>query len=506
MPTPEAALRRRRPLVDVPAALNMVALVVKWMSFTLLVPAAVALIYGESEQPFLWTFAISFIIGLALERVTGGAETIGIREGALVVAVGWLAASAVGALPYVFEGGDAARPVDAYFEAMSGFTTTGASIMSDIEGHGHALLFWRGLTQWLGGMGIIVLALAILPKLTVGGRQLMENESPGPEFDKLAPRIRDTAKQLWLLYIGFSVLQVALLWGGELVAGSGMSLFNSIAHTFTTMATGGFSPEGRSLEGFSAYTQWICVLFMVIAGANFGLWYRAMFRSRKWLRRDEEFRAYLLIILVASALVAVALFEDGLYGVHDTIRHSVFQVVSLMTTTGYGSVDFVQWNLPLAFAVLLGVMLVGGCAGSTGGSIKVVRWLVVWRACRRDLATFAHPERVAPIRVSGLTVEERAVRAALSFTLLYLLLLAAGIVALLLDVARTGLEVSTFQVISDAVTTIGNVGPGIGFTGPMGSFSPYSDVSTIVMTVLMWLGRLELLPVMVLLTRGYWRR
>ncbi len=402
MPAVAAGLRRRnRGLVDVRASLNMVALVVKWMSVTLLVPAVVAVIYGESVQPFLLTLAIGAGGGYVVERLTGGAEEIGIREGALVVSLGWVAASAVGALPYVFEGGDISGYIDAYFETMSGFTTTGASVMSDITSHGRAILFWRSMTQWLGGMGIIVLALAVLPKLSVGGRQLMENESPGPDFDKLAPRIRDTAKRLWLLYVAFTVAELLLLWAGGLAGIGGMNLYNSIAHAFTTMATGGFSPEPRSLEAFGAYSQWICILFMAIAGANFGLWYRAIFRSKRWLARDEEFRAYLLIMGLASALIVGDLLISDLYGLHATVRNGIFQVVSMMTTTGYASVDFNAWALPLSFAVLVGVMLVGGCAGSTGGSVKVVRWLVVWRSSQRDLVTFAHPERVAPVRVSG---------------------------------------------------------------------------------------------------------
>ena len=501
-----ATVATARPAVDIRAVLHTVGRLCAWFSPTLLVPGAVAVWYGESITPFLAALAIGLVIGIGMVRATRGAAEIGIREGFLVVALAWLIVAAIGSLPYIFEDGDIARPVDAYFEAMSGFTTTGSSQMADIESHGRGILFWRALTQWLGGMGIIVLALAILPRLSGGGRALMENEAPGPGFDKLSPRIRDTAKRLWVLYVWFTLAEIVLLcavgYGG---LSDGMDLYMAVTHSFTTMATGGFSPDGRSLEQFGPWSQWIVIAFMAIAGVNFALWWRALFRSRRVLWRDEELRLYLGILLAVSGLVAVEQYLGDTYGLHGSIRHALFQVVSMMTTTGFASVDFVSWP-QLSLFLLVALMFVGGCAGSTSGSIKVVRVQIVARALRREVRATLHPEAVMPVRSSRQAVPEAAVRAALVFTLLYLVVFLAGVLVLLIDAAIGGPEVGVFEVLAAAACTIGNIGPGLGFAGPMGSFAPFGDVSTVTMTILMWTGRLELLPVLVLLSRWYWRR
>ena len=389
---------------------------------------------------------------------------------------------------------------------MSGFTTTGSSVMADIASHGRGILFWRALTQWLGGMGIIVLALAVLPRLSAGGRSLMENESPGPEFDKLAPRIADTAKRLWFLYIGITAVGIALL---TIIAYAGLApgfdFYDAVVHTFTAMATGGFSPEPRSIEPFGAWVQWVLVLLMFSAGMNFALWYRGLFRTPRWFLRDEEFRLYVAFMVVASAVLAWMLYGDQFHDLEGSIRHATFQVVTTMTTTGYASTDFALWPA-LGLYVLVILMFIGGSAGSTGGAIKVVRFLIIGRALRREIETAAHPQHVKPIRVTGKSVEEEVVRAALAFVLLYVLVFALGVAILLVDAEARGLELGPFDAVAAAATTIGNVGPGFGFAGPFGSFAPFSDLSTLTMIVLMWVGRLELIPVLVLLTRAYWRR
>jgi trk system potassium uptake protein len=498
--------RQKHILVDVRASVNLVALMTTWLSLTLLAPAFVALWYGNSLAPFLVPLPIGVAVGVGVERLTRGATDIGLREGFLVVSLAWLVAAALGALPYIVEGGDIDRPIDAYFEAMSGFTTTGATVMSDISSHSRAILFWRSLTQWLGGMGIIVLALAILPRLTAGGRSLMENESPGPEFDKLAPRIKDTAKRLWLLYIGITVIGIALLclvgYGG---LSPGMDLYNAVCHTFTAMATGGFSTEPRSIEPFGAWAQWVLVLIMFSAGMNFALWYRGLFRTPRWFLRDEEFRLYVICIVGASAILTWMLYGDQFQDLEGSIRHATFQTVTIMTTTGYGSTDFALWP-GLGLFILVILMFIGGCAGSTGGAIKPVRFLITGRAVKREVETAAHPQQVKPIRVSGKTVEEDVVRAALVFILLYVLIFALGTVILLIEADARKLDLGAIDAVAAAATTIGNVGPGFGFAGPFGSFAPFGDGSTLTMIVLMWVGRLELIPVLVLATRAYWRR
>jgi trk system potassium uptake protein TrkH len=501
------AVRRGNLGVDVAAALNLVGVLLKYLSATALLPTGVALVYSEPPWPFLGAGAIAFATGLALERATVGKERAGIREGFLIVSLTWLLAAAFGALPYLLSGEDQlSSPINAYFEAMSGFTTTGATTVTDVEGLDQSLALWRQFTQWLGGMGIIVLFLAILPRLRVGGRQLLETELPGPEIEPLAASIRDTARRLWLLYIGLTALQ-ALILGmfGWTDIDERMNFFEAVAHAFTTMPTGGFSTEARSVEAFGAASQWVIVIFMVIAGANFALTYQALVRRHpRPLVRDEELRLYLALLTAGSLILVVELWSEGFFAGEEAIRHSVFQAVSSMTTTGFASADFNEWTL-LAAVVIVGLMLAGGSAGSTAGSVKVVRHLLIGRILRRELDQTVHPELVAPIRLNQTIVDERIVRAVLAFVLLYVGLFALGTLALMLDAARVNLDLRVIDAVAASATTLGNVGPAFGFAGPMGSFEPFSDVSKVVMIVLMWLGRLEIIPVAVLLTRAYWR-
>jgi trk system potassium uptake protein TrkH len=496
--------------VDVGAALNLVGALVKYLSLAFLVPAVLALGYSEPVWPYLASGAIAAAGGWGLELATRGKERVGPREGFLVVALTWLAAAAVVALPYLLAGEDQlSRPVDAYFEGMSGMTTTGSSVVTDFPALDRSLLMWRQFSQWLGGMGIIVLALAVLPRLRVGGRQLMESEAPGPELETLTASIRDTARRLWLLYVALTGLLILVLaafgWTG---VDERMGLFEAVAHAFTAMPTGGFGTDPRSLEPFAPASQWVLALFMVLAGANFALLYKAFVRRRPAaLARDEEFRLYLGLLLLGSAVLLAILWNAGLYEGEEALRHAVFQTVSTMTTTGFASADFNAWLAvaPIAAMAIVALMFPGGSAGSTAGSIKVVRHLVIGRVLRRELDQTVHPEYVAPIRVNRLVVEERTVRAVIAFVLLYVGIFVMGAILLLLDAHRVDLELSPFAAIAASATTLGNVGPAFGFAGPMGSFEPFSDVSTGIMTALMWIGRLEIVPVVVLLFRAYWR-
>ncbi len=495
----------RRTAVDVRTTIRTTGSIVRWFSLTLAVPAVIAFAYGESTAPFIWTLVIGSAVGLTMERA-GPHRDIGLREGFLVVALGWLLVAAVGALPYIFEGGDIERPIDAYFESMSGFTTTGASVMADIASHGRGILFWRSLTQWLGGMGIIVLALAVLPRLSGGGRALMERESPGPDFDKLVPRIRATAARLWVLYVGFTVLSITAFWiSGAVGLEPKIGLYSAVTHAFAGMATGGFSPEPRSFEAFGATAHWIAVATMAVAGMNFALWYRGLFRSHRAFRRDDELRAYLWLIALSTAVLALILLLEDRHHLHDAIRHGAFQAVSTITTTGYASTDFAVWSSP-ALLLLLVLMFAGGCSGSTGGSIKVVRVLLAVRMLRRDVRTGVHPELISPIRLSGRVVDEAALRATIGFILLYVVVFIVGAIVLAADAAARGLPVTVEQALAASATSLGNVGPGFGDNGPMGSFAAYGDVGKSTMALLMWMGRLELLPALVLLSRSFWLR
>jgi trk system potassium uptake protein TrkH len=506
-----ASRRLRRPAgvlgVDVLGSLNLVGAVIKYLSLATLFPIAFALGYSESVWPFVLTGVIGGGFGWGLERLTQGKELVGIREGFLVVSLTWLFAAGLGALPYVFSGEDQiSHPVDAYFEAMSGFTTTGATVLTDVEAFPHSLLMWRQLTQWLGGMGIIVLALAVLPRLRVGGRQLLEHELPGPEFEQITARIRDTARRLWALYVGLTLAMVVILiafaWTG---IDERMSPFEALAHALTTLPTGGFSTEARGAEAFGAASQWIFVLFMVLAGANFALLYRVFVRGQaRPLVRDEEFRLYATLLILASLLVVAELWVEGFAKGEEAVRLSAFQVVSMMTTTGAASTDFNLWPI-FAALVLIAVMFFGGSAGSTSGSVKVVRHLLIGRILRRELDQTVHPEIISRVRLNGVPVDERILRAISSFVLLYVGVFAVGTFLLMADGARVDLDLRLIDAVAAAATTLGNVGPALGFAGPMGSFAPFSDVSKLVMILLMWLGRLEIIPVAVLLSRHYWR-
>ncbi len=502
------AVRRETIGVDVGAALNLVGALLRYLSLAFLLPAAIAIGYDESPWPFLAAAASTAGVGAGLEAVTRGKENVGSREGFLVVALTWLFAAGAGALPYLFSGDDQlAAPIDSYFEAMSGFTTTGATIVTDIEALSQSMLMWRQLSQWLGGMGIIVLALAVLPRLRVGGRQLFEHEAPGPEIEPLTASIRDTARRLWLLYIALTALcALSLAVVGWTGLDGRMSFFDAVAHSFTTLPTGGFSTRTRSFEEFGAASQWVVAFFMILAGANFALMYVAFVRGRlRVLGRDEELRVYVAFLGLGSLVLALELVSEGEFAAGEAaVRHAVFQVTSLMTTTGFASADFAIWS-PLALVGLVGLMFIGGSAGSTAGAIKVVRHVLIGKILRRDLDQTVHPEIVSPVRLNRFPVDEKTVRAVIAFVLLYIGLFAVGALLLTIDAAVAGVRVTPFEAIAAAATTLGNVGPGVGFAGPMGSFEQFSDFSKIVMIALMWLGRLEIIPVIVLLTRSYWR-
>jgi trk system potassium uptake protein TrkH len=508
--------------VDWRASVGLVGMVVKYLSATLLIPLAVALFYGADVMTFAVAFVITVVIGLALERIDPNPD-LGAREGFLMVALTWVVVAVVGTIPYLLAGmgteSTLAHPTNALFEAMSGFTTTGATVMGEIslDRHSHALLLWRQLTQWLGGMGIVVLAVAILPELSVGGAQLMDAEAPGPGIEKLTPRIAETARVLWLAYLGFTVLEMVLLYGLHLGGfAPNMGLYNAVSHALTTMPTGGFSPEARSIEAFSAAVQWVIIPFMVAAGTNFALFWHVLTGDPRKLTRDTEFRAYVGVIGVLTAAITGLLFTGvGIETVtdavppivgefEDSLRHALFNVVSIVTTTGYANMDFNTWSAP-AKSILLFAMFIGGSAGSTGSAIKIIRWVVIIKSLRRELFTTVHPEAVSPVRLAGRVIDERAIRGIYAFTLLYFVLFFLATLLVIADAWRVGYTISGFEAMSAITATLGNVGPGFGVVGPMNSYLDFPATSKLFMIFLMWIGRLEILPVLVLLTPAYWR-
>jgi trk system potassium uptake protein TrkH len=505
-----AALRPPRFLralgVDVGGALNLVGYLVKYLAAAFLFPSAIAIGYGEAVWPFLAAAAATAGFGLALEWATSGRERIGSREGYLVVSLIWVLVAAFGSLPYLLAEPQLARPVDALFESMSGFSTTGSSVVAHIDELSRSMAMWRQFTAWIGGVGIIVMFIAVLPRLRVGGRQaLFKTEVPGPELP-LAATIRETARRFVVLYVGLTALEAAVLAVlGWMNVDPRMDLFNATAHAFATIATAGFSPEPRSIEAFAAATQWTIVVFMIVAGTNFALLY-AVFVTRRprLLARDEEVRVGAALLVLASAVVVVELLSAGTLAGADALRHGVFNTTSMMTTTGFASSDFNEWTAPTAL-VLFGVVLIGASAGSTSGSIKVVRHLVIAKMLKREIDQTVHPHVVVPLRVNGEVVDERALRAIIVFVFLYLGVCAAGAVVILVDSALRGIDLTAFQALAAAASLLGGVGPGLGFAGPMGSFEPFSDVSTVTLTALMYLGRLEIIPVLVLFTASHWR-
>jgi trk system potassium uptake protein TrkH len=505
--------------VDVRTTVALLGSVLKLLAVPLVIPLGTAVVYGEPVLPFLATMAVALGVGLALERLEPDPD-IDIAEGFLFVGLAWLVVPLLGTLPYLLAGnGTVAAPTNALFESMSGFTTTGATVLGDIsfETHSRSVLMWRQLTQWLGGMGIVVLMVAILPELGAGGAQLVESEAPGLEIEKLTPRIAETARALWLIYAGFTVLLAALFYGLHLVGvAPEMGLYNAVAHALTTMPTGGFSPEARSVEPFAPVVQWVITLFMILAGTNFALFWHVRRGRPERLTRNPEFRAYLLAITSVGAVVTVLLFVGAGLAEAPTnvptipgnperaLRQGFFQAAAIVTTTGYASMDFNTWSTPAKY-VLLFAMFLGGSAGSAAGSVKIIRWYVVLMSIHRELFTTGRPSVVRPVRFGGEVLDEETVRGVLVFTLLFLVFFFVATGLLFFDVVRTGMDLSLLEATSATVAILGNVGPGFGIVGPMNGYLPFSTPAKLFMVFLMWIGRLEIVSVLVLLTPSFWR-
>ncbi|RXA19513.1 TrkH family potassium uptake protein [Methanosarcina sp. MSH10X1] len=460
------------------------------LGLLMLVPLGVSYYYGESLTPFLVSVLITTLTGFLLLSYKTEEEWMR-KEGFAIVALGWLAAAFFGAIPFVLDG---ISPLNSLFESMSGFTTTGSTILTDIESHPKGILFWRGMIQWLGGMGIIVLFIAILPKLGVAGRQLFRAEAPGPTEDKLKPRVRETARILWMIYFVISFLQVVALML------AGVSLYDSLNHMFTTMACGGFSNYTLSVGAFySPLVEYIITFFTFVAGANFALYYRAIFVDKNLLFKDEEFRFYTALILAASGLLTFLLWRDLGTDVFDSFRFSIFHIVTIMTSTGFATTDFNLWS-DSAKMILIIVMFIGACAGSTGGGIKVVRILILLKHSRMELFKALHPRAIKGVKFNNRNVPEEIVNSIVSFVAIYLLIFVSS--ALILSVL--GMDIITS--VTASIATLGNIGPGLNVVGPMGSFDPIPPLGKLVLIANMWIGRLEVYTVILLFTPEFWNR
>ncbi len=462
----------------------------------LLIPCAVGWFTGQGDGPaFLAAALIAGIAGVALNLLfrSGGEFTFGRREAFVLVTAAWVTASVVGALPYIFFKGPAFA-VDALFESASGFTTTGASILTSTEGETQGILLWRSLTHWLGGMGIIVLGIAILPKLAVGGMELLGAEAPGPVTEKLTPRIASTAKALWGIYLVITALETVVL---RLL---GMGWLESLNHAFATMATGGFSTRNASVGGFAnPAVEMVIVFFMLMAGANFALHFHLIRGKPMPLLKDPEFRMFLGFIGTATVLITVNLMASSTYGsLWTALRYAVFQATSIVTTTGFATVDYEVWPA-FSKALLFLLMFVGGCSGSTGGSVKVVRIMIVLKKMIVDLKRMIRPHAVLPVRVGAKGIPDDVVTSVTTFFLLFLALFALG------GLAMTALGgVDLIGAFSASAACLGNIGPGFGVVGPAQNYAFFPVPAKLILIGLMIVGRLELYTAMVLLF--LWRK
>ncbi len=419
-------------------------------------------------------------------------QNISIKEGYLIVCLSWILMAFTGALPFYLSNVIPSF-TDAFFESMSGFTTTGASILEDIEAVPKSMLFWRSMTHWLGGMGIIVLTVAILPILGIGGMQLFAAEAPGTTPARLHPQIRSTAKRLWGIYIFLTILQTFLLMLG------GMDLFESLNHSFSTMATGGFSTQNDSIAGYSAFIQYVIILFMILAGTSFVLHYFILKGILSKVRQNDEFRFYILVITVFTTVITTGIYIAGNSGLEEAFRHSLFQTVAIATTTGFATTDYLQWNGFLWFLIFI-LMFTGGCMGSTGGGLKMIRVLVLIKNTRLELKRLLHPMAVVPLKIEKRNIPAAIVSNFLAFFLLYIMVFFFGASVM----SMFGLDFETS--IGASIASLGNIGPAIGGLGPADNYAFIPAGAKWVLSFLMLLGRLELFTVLLLLSPGFWKK
>lgn len=467
-----------------------------FLGLSMLIPLGISLIFHDgSAIGMLNSFIITSVIGIILYVASRTKDTFSLtqREGMAIVTFGWVSAALFGSLPFLLSG-SINNITDAYFESISGFTTTGATILSDIESLPEAVLFWRSMIQWFGGMGIIVLSIAILPLFGIGGMQLYKAEIPSPVVDKLQPRISETAKSLWKIYLLITLIEASLLWIG------GMPLFDSITHAFCTMPTGGFSTQNASIAHYnSTYFDTVIILFMVIAGINFSLHFRFLKGELKIFGDDPECRVFLLILVILISIVACNIYQTVYNSIGQAIRYASFQVISIITTTGFVTADYTKWP-PLSQIIILLSMFVGAMAGSTGGAIKVMRIILIIKHGYQEIFRLVHPHAVRSIKLGGKPIPPDILNSVRGFFILYL---SVFIIAVLI-MSSLGLDI--FSSFASVAATLGNVGPGFGLVGPIQNYLPVADLGKWVLSFCMLTGRLEIYTVIILLAPAYWRK
>lgn len=467
--------------------------VLKIESLCMVLPLICAFVYGEQHSAGVWLgcIALCFMCGVLLCIKTPKNKTMYAKDGFVAVALSWIILSIFGALPLVFT---KAIPnfIDALFETVSGFTTTGASVITDLDIVPKSVIFWRSFTHWIGGMGVLVFLVALLPLTGSGNFYLMKAESPGPAVSKLVPKVKSTAKILYSIYIVMTLLQMILLICG------GMEIFDAITLTFGTAGTGGFSISNAGFSQYSSYCQIVITVFMILFGIDFSIYYLILLRKFRSAFKSDEVRAYLAIIL--TSVIVISFNCRHLFGsLFDTVKHSAFQVASIITTTGYATVDFNLWP-ELSKVILVLLMFCGACAGSTGGGIKVSRILIMLKSIVKEVRILAHPKSTLKIKMNGRAVEHETVRAVNVFMMAYLAIYALSVILVSID----NLDFTTnFTAVA---ATINNIGPGLAQVGPMANFSVYSPFSTFVLICDMLIGRLEIFPILLLLSPYTWKK
>jgi len=480
--------------MNIRLVLKSIGLLLTCEAIAMIPSLVVSFIYREhTALVFVDTILMIFCFAVPLCMIQTKHKNMYARDGFAIVALGWIIMSLFGALPFFFSG-YVPSFIDSFFETSSGFTTTGASILTNIEILPKGLLFWRSFTHWIGGMGVIVLTLAILPSLGARGIQMMKAESPGPNPGKLVPKVGETAKILYGIYLVITVIEVSLL----ILAG--MPLFDAFIHTFGTVGTGGFSNMNLSVGAYqNIYIEIIITIFMFLSGANFTLYYYMIKGDLKAPFKDEEFRFYFGMVAVAIALITLDINGHVFHNLWESLRHSSFQVVSIITTTGYVSTDFEKWSM-FSKIVLFILMFIGGCAGSTGGAMKNIRIILMLKIMKRELMQIVHPRAVYSVRLGKKAVDERTLSEVLGFFFMYILIFITGVLVISMD----NLDWAT--TISSVAATLGNIGPGFGIVGAVGNYSSLSDLSKLTLSILMIVGRLEIYPILLISMPSFWKR
>ena len=471
---------------------RVLGLILECEAALLILPTVAGLCYGEGVTHFLITMALSGVLGFLLTRVKPYSDVIYAKDGFVVVSLGWVLMSLIGALPFVLSG-DIPHYIDALFETVSGFTTTGASILDDIEGLSRGCMFWRSFTHWIGGMGVLVFIMAVLPMSGEHSMHIMRAEVPGPTVGKLVPRLRQTAKILYLIYIAMTLLEMLLLLLG------GMSFYDALLHAFATAGTGGFSTRGASIAAFdSLYLEMVIAVFMVLFGVNFNLYFLLLIGRWKDALKSEELHWYLGII--AASVMAIALGISKMYGgLAAGLRHAFFYVASITSSTGFGTVDFVTWPEYCKWIIVM-LMFCGACAGSTGGGIKTSRVIILFKNVACEIRQMIHPRAVTRVQLDGKRVDAAGLKAVSTFFTSFMLLLITGSFLVSLD----GYDMATN--FSAVLSSLSNIGPGMSLIGPTGNYNIFSYGSKLVLTVMMLIGRLEIFPILILFSPSTWKK